>query len=129
MLYSLAMPHARQRLGQRGETLAAAHLQAQGYTLITRNYRCPNGEIDIVAQQGETWVFVEVRARRGEAFGPPEASLTPRKRAHLLTAAQHYLHTHQLMDVAWRIDMVAIVLTAQGHVQRLTLIENAISQL
>lgn len=121
------MSLARVRLGQRGEQLAAERLAALGYDIVERNYRCPYGELDLVARQGETWVFVEVRTRRGARFGTPEESFTPRKRAHLIGAAQHYLQAHALGEESWRIDAVAVALSADGRLQRLDVIENAVS--
>jgi putative endonuclease len=71
-------------------------------------------------------VFVEVRTRRGGEFGTPEDSITPRKRQHLVAAAQTYLQEHQLPDVAWRIDVVAVELSRRGELLRVDVIENAI---
>ncbi len=123
------MSDARVRLGRRGEALAAGKLESLGYTLVARNYRCPHGELDLVARHGETWVFVEVRTRRGDGFGSPEASITPRKQAHLIASAQHYLQAHNLADVPWRIDAVAVDLGPNGALRRLDVIENAVSGL
>jgi putative endonuclease len=120
------MTRTRQSLGRRGEQLAEAKLSASGYAVVARNYRCRSGEIDLIARQGETLVFVEVRTRRGEAFGLPEASLTPRKRQHLIAAAQSYLQAKDLTDTNWRIDVVAVELSPQGDLLRVELIENAI---
>jgi putative endonuclease len=117
---------SRQGLGRRGESLAAEKLAALGYAVVARNYRCAAGEIDLIARHGETWVFVEVRARRGGKFGAPENSITPRKRRHLISAAQSYLQEHQLADVPWRIDVVAVELSPRGDLLRVDVIENAI---
>ncbi len=120
------MTRQRQQLGRRGEALAAEKLMALGYALVARNYRCAAGEIDLVARRGEAWVFVEVRTRRGGQFGTPEDSITSRKRKHLVAAAQTYLQEHQLADVPWRIDMVAVELSPRGELMRVDVIENAI---
>ena len=121
------MTDARIGLGRRGETLAAERLGALGYSIVQRNYRCSAGEIDLVARCGETWVFVEVRTRRSARFGTPEESITLRKRAHLIAAAQHYLQDHALESVAWRIDAVAVELSPAGKVRRVDVIENAVT--
>jgi putative endonuclease len=121
------MTDSRVRLGRRGEDLAAARLAELGYTVVGRNYRCPHGELDLIARLAETWVFVEVRTRRGVRFGTPEESITPRKQAHLIAAAQHYLQAHALADVAWRIDAVAVGLAPGGQLERIDVIENAVS--
>jgi putative endonuclease len=120
------MPHPRQTLGQRGEDLAAEKLAASGYALLARNYRCPHGEIDLIARQTETLVFVEVRTRRGPGFGTPEESITPRKRQHLIASAQHYLQENNLMDENWRIDLVAVEMAKNGKLVRVEIVENAV---
>ncbi len=121
------MTRARLALGRRGEALAAERLGGLGYELIDRNYRCPAGELDLVARQADTWVFVEVRTRRGQALGTPEASVTPRKRRHLIAAAQTYLQERGLTAVAWRIDFVAVEFTPRGELVRVDVIENAVT--
>lgn len=77
--------------GERAEALAEAFLKRQGLRILARNYRCRFGEIDLVAETGATLVFVEVRARRSEAFGGAAASITAAKRRRLVAAARHYL--------------------------------------
>jgi putative endonuclease len=122
------MTRTRVSLGRRGEQLAEQKLAASGYAILARNYRCRAGEIDLITRHGETLVFVEVRTRRGEAFGLPEASLTLRKRQHLIAAAESYLQAQQLTDAAWRIDVVAVALSSEGHLLRVDVIENAIQR-
>ncbi len=121
------MTAARQGLGRLGEDLAARELGARGYALIERNARTPAGEIDLVARDGACWVFAEVRCRRGVRFGRPEDSLTARKRAHMLAAAEAYLAEHGLGEAPWRIDFVAVELTAGGALIRVEWIENALA--
>ncbi len=77
--------------GAEAENLAAAYLQQAGLTLVARNYRCRFGEIDVVAREGKTLVFVEVRMRSSNRFGGAAASITAAKRAKLLRTARHYL--------------------------------------
>ena len=120
------MTRTRLNIGRRGEHLAEQKLIASGYTILARNYRCREGEIDLVARSGETTVFVEVRTRRSAAFGPPEASITPRKRRHLIAAAQSYLQANQLTEAAWRIDVVAVELSGRGDLLRAEIIKNAV---
>lgn len=118
------MPTLRQTLGQRGETLVAQHLVAQGYTLVARNWRCPAGELDIVARDGEEWVFVEVRTRRAPDTNSAIESVTADKQERVLAAAQAYLEAHQLHEVAWRVDLAVVALTPQGP--RIEVIQNAV---
>jgi putative endonuclease len=122
------MSDARRRLGQRGEAYAAQRLTALGYTIRERNWRCPVGEIDLVAEQHNVLVFVEVRTRRGDRLGTPEESITPAKRAHLIAAAQTYLDEHDQLDREWRIDVVAIEIDPHNEVLRCDVIENAVEE-
>ena len=103
------MTTARQTTGQEAEALAAAWLTRQGCEVLGRNVRTPVGEIDIVARDGKTLCFVEVRARRSERFGTPEESITRAKQQHMLRAAQWYLQSHQWREeVPVRLDLIAI---------------------
>lgn len=77
--------------GRHAENIAAAFLQRQGLALVARNYRCRFGEIDLIARDGKTLVFVEVRMRSSTSFGGAAASITAAKRAKLTRAARHYL--------------------------------------
>jgi putative endonuclease len=116
----------KRRLGQQGEAIAADYLQRQGYQILARNWRCPAGELDIVAREGGTLAFVEVRTRRGDRFGTPEESITPAKQAKLVEVAQTYLQEHVLADENWRIDVVAVEVDGRGEVKRVNLIRNAV---
>ena len=106
------MSNSRQNLGRWGENLAADYLSQQGYTIVARNARTPYGELDLVARQAQVTVFVEVKTRRSEKFGLPEAAITPQKQAHLLAAAQAYLQAVPELDGDWRVDVIAIRRTA-----------------
>lgn len=110
--------NTRRSLGQWGEKVASLQLEAAGYTIVERNWRCRNGEIDLIARDGETVVFVEVKTRRGRDFGAPEEALTPRKAQKLLALGQQYIVDHELDDVNWRIDLVAVELDERGHLLR-----------
>jgi len=82
--------------GQRGaaeEQAAADFLVSQGLRIVARNWRCKGGELDVVAMEGDTLVFVEVRARASVRFGGAAASITASKQTRLIRAAQHYLTT------------------------------------
>ena len=108
------MPSPRSRLGAQGERIAAAHLDSRGLVAEARNYRTRFGEIDIVARDGEETVFVEVRTKRSAAYGTPEESLTLRKQARLVKAAQEYLAERGRANSPWRVDLVAITLQSDG---------------
>ena len=109
------MTMARVKLGRRGEELASGYLREAGCGILAANYRCPWGEIDLVAWDGDELAFVEVRTRRTATFGLPQESITRRKADHMVAAAQHYLQNHAPEndgeDVPWRIDLVSIRLT------------------
>jgi putative endonuclease len=77
--------------GRHAEDVAAAYLQRRGLKLIVRNYRCRFGEIDLIAREGKTLVFIEVRMRASDGFGGAAASITAAKRGKLLRTARHYL--------------------------------------
>jgi len=116
---------SRQRigLGRRGEELAAEELRRRGYEIVERNWRCDVGEVDIVARRGPVWAFVEVRTRRGEAFGAPEESITPRKRARMQAVAERYIAQHGLQDVDGQLLMVAVEMDRTGRLQRVEVLE------
>jgi putative endonuclease len=97
-----------QRFGQTAENQAARHLKRQGYRIVIRNYRTPVGEIDIIAQQGNSLVFVEVKARRSDRFGNPKMAVTRRKQGQISRAALWYLKETGQMQVPARFDVVAI---------------------
>lgn len=78
-------------LGRRAEDLAAAWYEQRGWQIVDRNWRCSSGELDIVACDGETLVFCEVKARRSTLFGAPEEAVTPLKRARIRKAAGSWL--------------------------------------
>jgi putative endonuclease len=101
----------RRDLGAFGERVAAAHLEAKGYRIRARNFRCREGEIDIVAEDGDCLVFVEVRTRRGDAFGTPAESVTAAKERRLLTVAKAYLQEHPDVPANQRIDVVGVELS------------------
>ena len=115
----------RKRLGAWGETVAAHHLQAKGYQILQRNWRCRFGEIDLVTQVGTELVFVEVKTRRGRAMGSPEEGLTRQKGLKLFELAQFYLAENDL-DVDWRVDLVAVELDKGGKLLRCEHIPNAV---
>ena len=108
------MTTPRSRLGALGETVAAAHLEAQGLRVVDCNFRTRYGEVDIIAEDAGTLVFVEVKTRRSLAFGTPEESVTPRKRARLAKVAAAYLQLHGLEQRNWRIDVVGVALQRTG---------------
>ena len=117
----------RRDVGERGESLAANHLRARGYELLERNFRTRSGELDIVARQGRTLVFCEVKARMGTGQIGPLASVGPRKRAQLRRMAREWLHERDRVAGTReiRFDAIGISLDGSGRVLWLDHIENA----
>jgi putative endonuclease len=99
---------SRHSLGKMGEDLACAEIQRRGYAVIARGYRTKYGEIDIVARDGETTVFVEVKTRAGDEFGGAAAAVTPIKQRRIVQMAVDYLARRRLSGQPCRFDVVAI---------------------
>jgi putative endonuclease len=116
----------RKETGNAGEQLALNFLKKKGFRIVETNYRCPQGEIDIIARQKDCLVFVEVRTKANSAFGSPEESITMNKKRHLVSSANHYLQEQEKMPTSWRIDVVAVEMEQDNRLKRIELIENAI---
>ena len=110
------MPTAKptQPFGRYGEQLAVDHLQAAGYTIITTNWRCSVGEIDIIAQKDNILVFVEVRSRHAENTEASFESINSRKQTKLAALANEYIDAHKLDDMVWRIDVIGVAIPRTG---------------
>ena len=102
---------ARKTMGRRGEDRAARALEDGGCRIVARNYACALGEIDLVAMDGPTWVFVEVKARRSGRFGGPLEGVTAAKQERLARLAEHYLSVQGIADAPVRFDVVGIDLS------------------
>jgi putative endonuclease len=111
------MGTSRMRLGRWGEDRAAEYLQGLGYSILARNVRTAHGEIDLVAAREGSLIFVEVKTRRSHSFAYPEDSVTYRKQAYLLSAAQEYLEAHPDSPDTWQFDVVAVEGTPDGPVE------------
>ncbi len=127
----------RRQLGNTGETLALQALTAAGLTILDRNWRCAAGELDIIAQetapdfvsgnpQAPWLVLVEVRTRRGEAFGTALQAVTPRKAAKLREVAEHYVQAHNWTG-PWRIDFVAVQMDSSGRLLAVEHVRHAVT--
>ncbi|MBI5093522.1 MAG: YraN family protein [Candidatus Hydrogenedentes bacterium] len=104
-------------LGQRGEDLAAKHLQRAGYRILDRNVRLGRNEIDIIAQEGDTVAFVEVKTRQTDSFAEPEANVNFGKRNRIRRAARVFIARQKDPDLYYRFDIVSVVLPDQGKPQ------------
>ncbi len=96
-------------LGRRGERIAAAYLTRAGVRVLDRNWRCREGELDIVAREGPALVFCEVKTRRGTGFGHPVEAVTPAKQRRLRLLAQRWLAAHEEHAPDLRFDVVGVL--------------------
>ncbi len=118
----------RRETGILGEKLAKDFLEKRGYHIWQTNYRCPEGEVDIIAKHKDSLVFIEVRTKTSLEFGSPEESITPAKKERMKATASYYLQTHDNLPLLWRIDVVAVELSQGGKLSRIELIENAVGE-
>ena len=110
------MSRARVTLGEIGENLACAELERRGYAIVARRYRRRGGEIDIIASDGPTVVFVEVKTRAGSDFGSGAEAVSWRKRRRIVGVANEFLVRERLTDRPCRFDVVSIALGREGPV-------------
>lgn len=120
---------SRSQLGSWGEAVARDHLEAKGYAIEALNWRCPAGEIDIVARDGQTWVFVEVKTRVSDRFGSPQEAVTGSKLERMVSAAHEFLCRRESIDPDWRIDVVAIVCSRTRQVISLEHLTDVVTRL
>ncbi|MEE9354617.1 MAG: YraN family protein [Methylococcaceae bacterium] len=103
--------------GQHIEDLASTHLQERGLHLLERNFRCRQGEIDLIMTHGDVLTFIEVRYRKNDYYGSPLESVTPQKRAKIITTAQYYLlQNPQASNQPMRFDVVAASSDVHGNI-------------
>jgi putative endonuclease len=114
----------RKLLGEQGEKMASAYLEKQGYKILDRNIRSRSGEIDLIAMDGKTLVFCEVRARGGESLAQAAESIGVKKQQRLIRLAEEYLQKHQeFSDHDCRFD--AVLLQKERERWSLSLITDA----
>lgn len=114
---------SRIRTGKQGEEIAVLHLRKLGYRILERNYRCPLGEIDIVAKDGKAIVFVEVKSRKTEEFGEPEQAVGKAKQRKMSLLSLYYLAQNRRSPKDARFDVVAVKMLPSGT--EVKLIRNA----
>lgn len=119
------MGKAEIRLGEQGENLAVDFLRKQGYRIAATNFRSPLGEVDVIAQDGNTTVFIEVKTRRSVKTGMPQESVTQRKQDQILKTALVYLKRNNLVQGNYRFDVVSVVVGSGDEIRNLELIKNA----
>lgn len=99
----------RRAIGVGGEVAAADYLCHRGYRILVRNYRSPLGEIDIVAEEGDTLVFIEVKTRSSALFGVPQEAVTIKKQKKIGRIALYYLSEQKIRQKACRFDVVSVL--------------------
>jgi putative endonuclease len=104
------MTQERLSLGKKGEELAIGRLKGLGYKILERNYKCPLGEIDVIARDRNSLVFIEVKTRATRDFGGPAAAVHARKQRQLSKVALVYLNQKKLFNIPARFDVVAVEL-------------------
>jgi putative endonuclease len=117
------MTEPRHVVGKAGEEAAVQYLCKHGYQILERNYRCRFGEIDLIARDGRTLAFIEVKTRRSQSYGPAAAAVTLKKQRHLIKASQVYLIERKKPEEFCRFDVVTVELDAQAP--RIELIKDA----
>jgi len=123
-----AKPKTRKDLGDIAEEHAARYLAARGYRIRERNFRTRGGEVDIVAEHHRALVFVEVRARTSSGFMTPLESVTPTKQRRIVRAANTYISTRERRERVMRYDVVEVLLTPEGRVQKINVLEGAFQE-
>ena len=108
------MTGKRRQRGQHGEDIASTYLEQQGYRIAQRNYRNRYGEIDIIAWDDSTLVFIEVKTTTAQAFGPPSEKVDTRKQRKLTSVAMAYVLQHHIRNTSLRFDVIGVTLTPQG---------------
>lgn len=104
-------------VGRQGENIACEYLSKHKYKIIDRNFTCRFGEIDIVAWDGETVIFVEVKARKDDSFGMPREAVDYRKQQTIVRCATYWLYKKKQMGVPVRFDVVEILGDSVTHIQ------------
>ena len=99
----------RRKTGAEYEAAAAAWLETKGYRILERNYRTRLGEIDLIAEEGDTLCFIEVKYRSSAGYGMPAEAVTPHKQQKILAVSRHYLTVHGCWDRSIRYDVVEIL--------------------
>lgn len=116
------MPDPRRAFGAAGEDMAAAWYEAEGYRVLARNWRCRDGELDLVVARPDVLVFCEVKTRRSDAYGGPAAAVTHAKQRRIRGLALRWLREHEVRAPALRFDVVAIR-KVRGHAPHIEVLE------
>ena len=119
--------HRNETLGQRGERLAARHLRRQGYQILERNAKLGRYEIDIIALDGDTTAFVEVKTRESGDPVPPEENVGLEKQRRIVSAARQYISQQDDPEMYYRFDILAVIIPTKGRLE-FTLFKDAFTE-
>ena len=115
-------------LGKVGEKLALAFLVKRGYEIIERNFWCPFGEVDIIAKDGQTVSFIEVKTRKSTLFGMPFESIVKKKQGHLVRASNFYLNRKGILDADCRFDVISVLFEKDCKAATVKLLKDAFGE-
>lgn len=100
----------KKELGNLGENIACEYIEKRGYKIIERNFRCYNGEIDIIAKDKDELVFIEVKTRTGDKYGQPIEAVDINKTKHIYRSAEYYVYKNNIKDIPIRLDIIEILI-------------------
>ena len=126
--HKIKEPSYKRDVGTRGERLAVKFLKKNGYKILQRNYRCKLGEIDIVCYDHGAIVFVEVKTRYSDSYGPPELSVTEAKKRQIVKVALYYVAEKKIEGIDFRFDVVSIFHSPMKKQPEITLFKNAFTK-
>ena len=123
------MSYRRKAIGRLGEQIAESYLKTSGYRIIERNYRCPVGEIDLIAEEKGILAFVEVRTLSSRNWGLPQMSINFSKRQKIVKTSLYYLSQTNMWDRSCRFDIVDVILQTETEEQHVELLRGAFEAL
>jgi putative endonuclease len=109
------MGQLQKKLGKKGEDFVTQRLEKQGYVIVERNFHCRYGEVDIIAKDGDEYVFVEVKTRRHMYYDEPMDTVDHRKQKKLQRTIHYYLHQNKLDDALHRVDIAILEIDSKGR--------------
>jgi putative endonuclease len=111
-------------IGDKGETLAQTYFTGKGFQILSKNYRTPYGEIDLIIRDDNEVIFVEVKTRTNTSYGFGEEGVSTKKMEHMISSAEFYLAEEEATSKEWRIDVLAILMDHSGKVHEMEWFEN-----
>lgn len=106
--------YEKHEIGKQGEEYASKYLQEKGYKIIRRNFKCKQGEIDVIAKDKDEYVFIEVKTRQNLHYGMPSEAVTKKKQKHIWNATKYYLYSHKLQNKFIRFDVIEVFKTKEN---------------